>query len=246
MNLVDSMVKLGTLYHKPTAQRSNNMGSTMKDRIEFNQKIQERRLLAEEKRDWHRVNPNHAQMQEKVQQLYQLDQLIQEESGTLQSLQQDKEEIEKALSELKHKLAREHNDPVQIEMAKKQQAILENELGRVHLMLAQNSKKLEETVAGNAKLEQELLVLKQKLQLSRQHRNSPQFSNAGDSLPCVGSSAVLESDLQRVQQKVNDLQKQRQELSMQVKQLTDRSNNLQQNVKQPQQNNHGKCKKSTF
>lgn len=54
----------------------------------------------------------------------------------------------------------------------------------------------------------------------------------GDSLPCfVGNSAALESDLQRVQQKVGDLQRQRQELSMQVRQLTDRSNSLQQQIK---------------
>lgn len=40
---------------------------------------------------------------------------------------------------------------------------------------------------------------------------------------------MLESDLHKVQQKVNDLQRQRQELSMQVRQLTDRSSqNLQQ------------------
>lgn len=54
----------------------------------------------------------------------------------------------------------------------------------------------------------------------------------GDSLPCAaGTSAMLESDLQRVQQKVGDLQKQRQELSLQVRQLTDRSNSLQQQIK---------------
>lgn len=245
VNLVDSMVKLGSLYHKPVDR--NNYNSSMKDRLEFNQKIQERRLLEEERRDWHRLNPNYSQLQEKVQQLYQLDHLIHKESGTLQSLQQDKEDIERALGELRHKLSKEHNDPIEVEMAKKQQAILENELSRVHLMLAENSKKLEETVAGNAKLEQELLVLKQKLQMSRTHRNSPQFSNAGDSLPCVdGTSAILESDLQRVQQKVSDLQKQREELSMQVKQLTDRSTNLQHHVKQhsgSMQNNNGKFKK---
>lgn len=51
-------------------------------------------------------------------------------------------------------------------------------------------------------------------------------------MPCfVGTSAMLESDLQRVQQKVGDLQRQRKELSMQVRQLTDRSNNLQQQIK---------------
>ncbi|XP_022915028.2 uncharacterized protein [Onthophagus taurus] len=229
VNLVDNMVKLGSLYRSPN---DRNINPYVRDRLEFNQQIQERRLLAEERRDWNRLNPNHMQLQEKVQQLYQLDRLIQEESGTLQGLQHDKEEIERALGGLRHRLHKGFKDPAEVEQARKQQAILENELSRVHLMLAQNSKKLEETVAGNARLEQELLVLKQKLQISRQQRSSPQFSNAGDSLPCVvGTSAMLESDLQRVQQKVGDLQRQRQELSMQVRQLTDRSNNLQQQIK---------------
>ncbi|KAF5288662.1 hypothetical protein FQR65_LT11975 [Abscondita terminalis] len=226
VNLVDNMVKLGSLYRFP---KDNNNHPYMKDRLVFNQHIQERRLLAEERRDWNRLSPTQSELQTKVQQLYQLDQLIQEESETLQSLQQDKEEIEKTLGGLRHRLIKGFKDPVEIEQARKQQIILENELSRVHSMLAQNSRKLEETVAGNARLEQELLVLKQKLQLSKHQRSSPQISNAGDSLPCViGTSAMLESDLHRVQQKVGNLQRQRQELSAQVKQLTDRSNSLQQ------------------
>lgn len=228
VNLVDNMVKLGSLYRSP----NDRLNHYTKDRLEFNQHIQERRLLAEEKRDWDRVNLNHSHLQEKVQELYQLDRLIQEESSTLQSLQQDKEDIERALGDLRLKINKGLNDPAEIEQARKQQAVLENELCRVHSMLAENSKKLEETVAGNARLEQKLLVLKQKLQVSRQQRSSPQFSNPGDSLPCfVGNSAMLESDLQKVQQKVGDLQRQRQELSMQVRQLTERSNSLQQQIK---------------
>lgn len=42
----------------------------------------------------------------------------------------------------------------------------------------------------------------------------------------MDNSITLESELQKIQKKVGDLQKQRQELSMQVKQLTDRSSNL--------------------
>ena len=171
------MVKLGSLYRTPNER--NFLAPEIRDRLEFNQQIQERRLLAEERRDWNRLNFNHIQLQEKVQQLYKLDKLIQEESGTLQNLQQDKEEIEKALGGLKHRLNKGFSDPAEVEEARKQQVNLENELSRVHLMLAQNSKKLEETVAGNARLEQELLILKQKLQISRQQRSSPQFSNAG-------------------------------------------------------------------
>lgn len=105
--------------------------------------------------------------------------LIHEESGTLQNLQQDKEDIERALGGLRHRLSKGFKDPGEIELARKQQIMLENELIRVHFMLAQNSKKLEETVSGNAKLEQELMVLKQKLQQSTPMQSSPQYSNPG-------------------------------------------------------------------
>lgn len=57
---------------------------------------------------------------------------------------------------------------------------------------------------------------------------------------------MLESDLHRVQQKVGDLQRQRQEISMQVRQLTDRSNSLQQSRPSsvmPSQVNQGNKKK---
>lgn len=79
-------------------------------------------------------------MQSKVQQLYQLDQLMQEESGTLQTLQRDKEEIERALLGLRSKMQTENAPAVAVEAARRQQLILERELSRVHLLLAENSK----------------------------------------------------------------------------------------------------------
>lgn len=79
-------------------------------------------------------------MQSKVQQLYQLDQLLQEESGTLQSLQMDKEDLERALGGLRKRLQEGHGPPVALEAARKQQHTLERELSRVHQLLAENSK----------------------------------------------------------------------------------------------------------
>lgn len=131
------MVKLGSLYRNPNDHKS---APHVRDRLEFNQQIQEQRLLAEERRDWNRLSPNHMQLQTKVQQLYQLDKLLQKESGTLQGLQHDKEKIERALGGLRHRLNRSHRNPTEVEQARKQQALLENELSRVHFMLAQNSK----------------------------------------------------------------------------------------------------------
>lgn len=68
------MVKLGSLYNRNTA---NGGGATNvarhdlmhenardhRDRLEFNQRVQEQRLLAEERRDWDRLSPDHGQLQ---------------------------------------------------------------------------------------------------------------------------------------------------------------------------------------
>uniref|UniRef100_A0ABD2W9F8 PH domain-containing protein n=1 Tax=Trichogramma kaykai TaxID=54128 RepID=A0ABD2W9F8_9HYME len=279
VNLVDNMVKLGSLYN---CNRLNGAASTTslggsrydlghqsdgardhRDRLEFNQRVQEQRLLAEERRDWDRLSPDHGQLQAvnslsqgnlyqsrgnilypgvkrefflkiapkaKVQQLYKLDQLLQEESGTLHSLQQNKELLEKALGGLRHKMQGRNNNPAEVERYREQQMLLERELSRVRLLLAHNSKKLEETVAENARLEQDLVVLRQKLQASRRYQ---------DQVPSRDSTAnttqALEKELRRVQQLVGDLQRQRQELSVQVRQLTEKSHSLVQQIR-PQSN----------
>ncbi|XP_039295349.1 uncharacterized protein LOC120353912 [Nilaparvata lugens] len=160
-------------------------------------------------------------LQAKVAQLYRLDKLLQEESGTLHSLQQDKEMLEQALGGLRHKLQVIDNNPVEAERYRKQQRLLERELTRVRSILAHNSKKLEETVAENARLEQELVVLRQKVQTSRRIPD-----------PATGpTTAALEAELRRVQTLVGDLQRQRHELSIQVRQLTDKSRSLSQQIR---------------
>ena len=66
------MVKLGTLYRgapgkgksKSSASASLHASeSATLDRLEFNQRIQERRLLQEEQRQWDRLSPNHTELQ---------------------------------------------------------------------------------------------------------------------------------------------------------------------------------------
>ncbi|XP_014612903.1 PREDICTED: uncharacterized protein LOC106791629 isoform X4 [Polistes canadensis] len=236
VNLVDNMVKLGSLYNRNTANETNNVTTSHndlfkenaknhRDRLEFNQRLQEQRLLAEERRDWNRLSPDHGQLQAKVQQLYKLDRLLQEESGTLHSLQQDKEILEKALGGLRHKLQGSRSNLIEAERYRKQQLLLERELSRVRVLLAHNSKKLEETVAENARLEQDLVVLRQKLQASRRYAGN--ITRDASS----GTTAPLETELRRVQQLVGDLQRQRKELSVQVQQLTEKSHSLVQQIR---------------
>lgn len=64
------MVKLGSLYRVGAPLNGQN-GSThglnggplLRERLEFNHKVQEQRLLAEERRDWQRLSPDHNQLQ---------------------------------------------------------------------------------------------------------------------------------------------------------------------------------------
>ncbi|XP_050545889.1 uncharacterized protein LOC126908080 isoform X2 [Daktulosphaira vitifoliae] len=219
VNLVDNMVKLGSLYQASSTFKNDDGLATstiLKERLELNDKIQEKRLLDEESKEWQKILPNVNDLQEKVDMLYDLDQLMQEESGNLTYLRHDKELLEKALGGLKHKMNGIHS-PAEQEQYRKQQNILERELCAVRTVLANNSKKLEETVVANARLESELLILRQKLQSSRR------VTDTGVGGPTVAS---LEAELRKVQLLVGDLQRQREDLSAQVRQLTEKSNTL--------------------
>ncbi|KAH8295428.1 hypothetical protein KR018_011027, partial [Drosophila ironensis] len=234
VNLVDNMVKLGSLYRNDANGRAQP--ATL-DRLEFNQRMQERQMLQEEQQQWERLSPNQAELQV-VHELYQLDQLLQEESGTLQNLQRDKEDLERALGGLRARIHDSNATPMALEAAKKQQHILERELSRVHQLLAENSKKLELTVAGNARLEQELLLLRQKVQASR---GAASNGIGGDASHLNGdqTAAVLQSELERVQSLVGDMQRQRHELSSAVRQLTENSSRLYQEIGNKEMANGG-------
>lgn len=78
--------------------------------------------------------------QNKVQQLYELDQRLQEESNNLQILQQDKDDIENALDELKRRFATNNMLPENYVASKKVQHSLEMELSKVHAQLAENAR----------------------------------------------------------------------------------------------------------
>jgi hypothetical protein len=59
------MVKLGSLYRGGNANqhpRYSNETNTL-DRLEFNQRMQERRLMQEEQKQWERMSPNQAELQ---------------------------------------------------------------------------------------------------------------------------------------------------------------------------------------
>lgn len=68
VNLVDNMVKLGSLYRNDaqqqrTQQTNQRTEAAALDRLEFNHRIQERRMLQEEQKQWNRLSPNHTELQ---------------------------------------------------------------------------------------------------------------------------------------------------------------------------------------
>lgn len=62
VNLVDNMVKLGSLYRGGQSPGQQPTESVTLDRLEFNQRVQERRLLQEERKHWDRLSPNHQEL----------------------------------------------------------------------------------------------------------------------------------------------------------------------------------------
>lgn len=65
VNLVDNMVKLGSLYRNNENDKylSQQLEPTTLDRFEFNQKIQERHLLQDEQKQWDCLSPNQTELQ---------------------------------------------------------------------------------------------------------------------------------------------------------------------------------------
>lgn len=59
------MVKLGSLYRNDANGRTQRPEAVTLDRLEFNQRIQEKRLLQEEQKQWDRLNPDHSELQVK-------------------------------------------------------------------------------------------------------------------------------------------------------------------------------------
>ncbi|XP_026497286.2 uncharacterized protein Kmr isoform X6 [Vanessa tameamea] len=212
VQLVDNMVKLGSLYNRP--------GSTI-ERLERNQRLRQK-VLAEHAMEQQRWLESAAAgkpleteaARVRVAELWALEQELADEAAILQGLKTDKDAIDSLLTGVRSKL-----DSVS-SRSQQSNSGLEVELARVHAMLAHNSKvykKLEQTVADNARLERELHHLRRALRAQRAN------AHAQPAHP----TAMLEDEVTRVQHLVSALQRQRQELSRAVRHLTQQSHALQ-------------------
>ncbi|XP_059482898.1 uncharacterized protein LOC132201047 isoform X3 [Neocloeon triangulifer] len=222
VNLVDNMVKLGSMYRGSSINslpRNSAITPPPMQRYDFN--LHDQRLMADDRRDWNRLSPpEHAELQAKMQQFYHMERQLQEQTLILQNLQQDKTLLQRALGGLRHKLAT--STGAEADRFIHQQRLLEREFSRVRHLLAMHSKKMEDIVVDNARIEHDIMMLRQKqMQASRMMERS-----ATPTMMVQGTSAAaLELELRRVQTLVGDLQRQRHDLSAQ---LTEKRHSLTQ------------------
>ncbi|XP_068619853.1 uncharacterized protein kmr isoform X3 [Battus philenor] len=220
VQLVDNMVKLGSLYNRP--------GSTI-ERLERNQRLRQK-VLAEHALEQQRWLESAAAgkaleteaARARVAELWALEQELADEAAILQGLKTDKDTIDTLLTGVRSKLDTVPRGDMRLQG---NSGGLEAELTRVHAMLAHNSKKLEQTVADNARLERELQQLRRALQARR--ANAPTHTTHAHAPHTAHPTALLEDEVTRVQQLVSALQRQRQELSRAVRHLTQQSRALQ-------------------
>ncbi|KAK3860359.1 hypothetical protein Pcinc_033578 [Petrolisthes cinctipes] len=223
INLVDNMVKLGSLYrggdsrlppqHDPRQPRSYYAKGF--DSLEFSRRVQERRIVAEDLQlqEQELGAADQTDLEGKVMQLYKLDKNLHQESLTIQSLQRQKEMLERTLVTLHTKSHGANEGPVELERRKTQRRHLEHELSKLRAHLAVSARKLEETAAENSRLEHEMMMLRQKIQITMA-RNCQRES--GSSM----ETRHIESEMVRVQTLLEDLQRRRVELSHQIQKLT--------------------------
>lgn len=141
VNLVDNMVKLGSLYRVGSMQWDMtvpNAGTL--NRLRTNQKDVERRAQVDDERQWNKYNPSQIELQHRIEKLYELDQRLQDESNNLQILQQDKYDIESTLEELNHRFATNQIAPENYIASQKIHRSLQLELCKVHSELAEHSR----------------------------------------------------------------------------------------------------------
>ncbi|XP_069978136.1 uncharacterized protein [Penaeus vannamei] len=222
INLVDNMVKLGSLYRGGDSRLSAPRDSQRPrsyypadgyDSLQFSRRIQERRIVAEDMQEYELAAADQADLEGKVMQLYKLDKNLQQESLTIQSLQREKEMLERTLVNLNSKSHGANEGPVELERRKKQRRHLEHELSKLRAHLAVSARKLEETAAENSRLEHEMMMLRQKIQVTMARNCQRESSSSAE-------TRHIEAEMVRVQTLLEDLQRRRIELSHQIQRLT--------------------------
>ncbi|KAH9499957.1 hypothetical protein Btru_076009 [Bulinus truncatus] len=172
INLLDNMVTMGSLYGGDNLMLATQYRKHLlrpdqyqppKKMLEFSRKNQEDRLIQKTEAQIKQLSSDEVDLEEKIDRLNDLDRLLQEQSFKVSSYKEDKELMERALSDVLKQQDQYRNDPREMRRLSEQQRTLEKEISRVTQQLAEASKELEETTAQNNKLEHEVALLRTKV-----------------------------------------------------------------------------------
>ncbi|XP_078334386.1 uncharacterized protein LOC111131248 isoform X11 [Crassostrea virginica] len=222
VSLVHNMVNMGSLYggdnYMMASQYRKHLLSPEeytppKKMIEFSRKHQEEEMVQTLKEEIQQLTTDEADLEEKLEKLYELDRKLQEQSFRVTSLQEDKDMLEMALQGILRQQDMSRDNPRDLDNFLKQQRTLEKELSRVMHYLAEASKLLEETTAENNKVEHEVALLRSKVhgELNRS-KSAPSLSEEN-----YKNKVKMEKDLAKVQDMMAGLTEQQAELSEAMK-----------------------------
>ncbi|VDI02584.1 Hypothetical predicted protein [Mytilus galloprovincialis] len=218
VNLVHNMVNMGSLYGGDNLMLASQYRkhllspeqmSPPKKMIEFSRKHQEDTIVHNMKEEVDHLKRDQVDLEEKLERLYELDRLLQEQSYKVTAFQEDKDLLEKALQGLLRQQDMVQDSSHELHHLIKQQRTVEKELSRVLYHLAQASKELEETTADNNKVEHEVALLRSKVhgELARS-KSAPSLVNEN-----MRKKMTMEKDLAKVKNIMAGLSEEGQRLS---------------------------------
>ncbi|XP_055995511.1 uncharacterized protein LOC125648149 isoform X20 [Ostrea edulis] len=224
VNLVHNMVNMGSLYGGDNFMMASQYRKHLlspeeytppKKMIEFSRKHQEEEMVQTMREEIQQLTKDEADLEEKLERLYELDRMLQEHSFKVISYQEDKDLLEKALHGILRQQDMTRDNPRDLDNLLQQQRTIEKELSRVMHYLAEASKALEETTAENNKVEHEVALLRSKVhgELNRS-KSAPSLSEEN-----YKNKVKMEKDLARVQDMMVGLTEQQAELSEAMKQF---------------------------
>ncbi|KAK3598782.1 hypothetical protein CHS0354_020894 [Potamilus streckersoni] len=217
VNLVSNMVTMGSLYGGDnlmlaTEYRKHLLSpdqySEPKKMIEFSRRTQEDRIIKEMEADVKQLTKE-ADLEEKLDRLYELDRLIQEQAYDVMNLKEEKDVLEKSLDQILKQQDQLGDSSREMDRLIDQQHSVEKELSVVLYKLAEASKQLEATTAENNRVEHEVALLRSKVNgdLTRS-KSAPSLSSES-----LKTKLKMEKDLAQVQTMMEGLNKEGARLS---------------------------------
>ncbi|XP_041472599.1 pleckstrin homology domain-containing family A member 4-like [Lytechinus variegatus] len=171
INLVDNLVRMGSLYGGDNHMIAQEFYgdkvqkglpySPPKKLIEFSRRLEEEKLVQDLEDELRQLETaEDVELQEKLDQLYDLDKTLQEISARVSVLKDEKDKIENTLQRLDQQITHDWDDKEMVAKIEEQQRQLERQLTRVRGQLAQGTKELEEITAENSRIEHEVALMR--------------------------------------------------------------------------------------